>query len=110
MSNGIMRYIGGQTNIVFNTHKLLLFTVTDRKLNFIAFNCVDQFHCTDVRFEILLCKKCEDNYNEGVVNKVSKIANTNDDPKAIPLLQIPVAILCPYLVCHNHTDYDRYLD
>ena len=63
-----MGYIGGQTHIVCNTHKLSLIPVPDIKLNCITYNRVEHFRCTDGRCYIFLCKKCAEKYNEGLVN------------------------------------------
>ena len=110
ISNKIMRYNGGKSYIVFNTHELPLIIVPDRKLKCITCNHFEHFSRSGVRCDIFLYKKCAENYNEVVVKKVSKISDTNYDPKAITLLQITVVIPFPYPIHHNHTDSESESD
>ena len=107
MSNTIMKYIGGQTHIIFNTHKLPLITILDRKMKCITFKHVEHFCCPDVKYEIFQCKKCAENYNGGLLNKVGKISDTIDDKQVSPLLQSPIANMCSSSICDNDTNSDR---
>ena len=110
MSKYIKNYIVGKTHITCNTYNYPLIPVPDRKLKCITCNCVEHFRCPDVRCNILLCKKCADKYNKGLLNKVIKIVDTNDYPQAIILLQSPVVIPCPYPICYNDNDSDSESD
>ena len=55
-------------------------------------------------------QKCSENYNEGVVKKVSNIPDTNDYPKSSTLLQGKFTSPCISPNFHNYNDYDSNSD
>ena len=77
----LMRYIGGQTHIICETHELPLIPVPDRKAK-CQCGTKEHLRCPDLDCTVCICKKCAAEKNQNIVNKIAvnnKIDESEED-------------------------------
>ena len=65
-----MEYIGGQTHIICENHKLPLIPVPDRKTKF-QYGAKEHIQYPDLVCTICICKKCATEKNQNILIKIS---------------------------------------